>query len=46
VFPVGLLQRLGPAAARRGMTRERLAILIVETVVEGDLIDPVLDDGE
>lgn len=45
VFPVGLLQRLGPAAARRGMTRERLAILIVETVVEDGMIDAVLDDG-
>lgn len=46
VFPVGLLQRLGRAAAGRGMTREALAIRIVETVVDDNMIDAVLDDGE
>jgi hypothetical protein len=45
-LPLGILQRLAPAARTRGLTRERLATLIVETVVEEGLIDAVLDDGE
>jgi DNA-binding NarL/FixJ family response regulator len=36
---------LAPAAARRGMSPNSLARLIVETVVAANLIDAVLDDG-
>lgn len=42
--PVGLLQRLAPAARKRGLNRETLAALIVEFVVEHDLVDAVMDD--
>ncbi len=45
-FPLALLQRLAPAARKRGMTRETLAWIIVERVVEDDLVEAVLDDAE
>lgn len=44
LFPVDLLDRLRPAAARRGIHANQLARLIVETVVDDGLIDSVLDD--
>ncbi len=46
LFPVDLLDRLGPHAAKRGIHPNRLARLIVETVVDEALIDSVLDDLE
>lgn len=46
LFPVDVLSALGPAAARRGMHPNHLGRLIVETVVDEDMIDAVLDDGQ
>lgn len=45
-LPIGLLQRLAPHARKRGVSRETLAFLIVDKVVEDGLVDAVLDDGE
>lgn len=44
-FPVSLLQKLAGAARRRGLSREMLAFMIVEQVVDDNLVDAVLDDG-
>lgn len=44
LFPIDLLDRLRPHAARRGVHVNRLARAIVETVVEEGLVDSVLDD--
>lgn len=44
LFPTDVLDRLAPHAARRGMHPNCLARLIVETVVDEDMIDAVLDD--
>jgi hypothetical protein len=46
LFPLRLLDRLGPHAARRNMHPNSLARLIVETVVDEGLVDSVLDDLE
>jgi hypothetical protein len=46
LVPLGVLQRLAPAARTRGLRRETLAALIIEKVAEDALIDAVLDDGE
>ena len=40
-----IVARLGDAAQRRGVDVERLARRLIETVVEEDLVDAVLDDG-
>jgi hypothetical protein len=45
LVPLGILQRLAPAARARGLRRETLAELIIETAVEDGLVDAVLDDG-
>ena len=37
---------LASHAAKRGLTADRLARLILQAVVEGKLVDAVLDDGE
>lgn len=44
LFPIDMLDRLRPHAARRGIHVNRLARMIVETVIEEGLIDSVLDD--
>lgn len=44
VIPVDLMSRMRRAAGRRGLEPHELALLIVRTVVAGDLIDAVLDD--
>lgn len=44
LFPIDILDRLRPAAARRGMAVNSLARRIVETVIDDNLIDSVLDD--
>lgn len=44
LFPVDILDRLAPHAARRGMHANRLARLIIETVIDDGLVDSVLDD--
>ncbi len=44
LFPVDILDRLRPAAARRGIAVNALARRIVETVIDDNLIDSVLDD--
>ncbi|WP_327195940.1 hypothetical protein [Novosphingobium capsulatum] len=46
VFPIDVLDSLGPHAARRCITVNHLARLIVSTVVDEGMIDAVLDDGE
>lgn len=46
LFPVDVLDVLGPHAARRNMHPNRLARLIVETVVDENMIDAVLDDAD
>ena len=46
LFPIDILNSLGPAAARRGIHPNSLARLIVATVVDEGLIDSVLDDLE
>ena len=45
-IPIGVLQQIAPDAARRGLSRETLAALIVEKVAEDRLVDAVLDDSE
>lgn len=44
LFPVDVLNQLGPHAAKRGIHPNSLARLIVATVVDDNLIDSVLDD--
>ncbi|MCG8357628.1 MAG: hypothetical protein MI920_18850 [Kiloniellales bacterium] len=44
VFPVDLLERLGPHAAARNVTVNELARRIVDTVIDEDLVPAVLDD--
>lgn len=46
LFPIELLDALAPHAARRGVKVNELARRIVETVVDGGLVDAVLDDRE
>ncbi|MGF7151292.1 hypothetical protein FHS96_004955 [Sphingomonas zeicaulis] len=45
VVPTDILDRLGPPAARRGIHPNSLARLILETVVDENMIDAVLDDA-
>jgi hypothetical protein len=45
LFSGELLEDLCPHAARRGISVRRLIRLIIETVVDHDLIDAVLDDA-
>jgi transcriptional regulator with XRE-family HTH domain len=45
LFPTDVLDSLGPHAAKRNMHPNALARLIVETVVDDDMVDAVLDDG-
>jgi transcriptional regulator with XRE-family HTH domain len=45
LFPIDVLDKLGPHAAARNMHPNRLARLIVETVVDDDMITAVLDDA-
>lgn len=45
LFPAEVLDRLHPAAAARGVHVNALARRIVEEVVDGGLVDAVLDDG-
>lgn len=46
IFPLDLLARLGPHAAKRGIHVNHLARLIVETVADEGIIDAVLDDAD
>lgn len=46
LFPIDILNALGPHAAKRGVHPNSLARLIVTTVVDDGLIDSVLDDLE
>lgn len=46
LFPADVLASLRRPAAHRGISPNRLAGLIVEAVVDGKLIDAVLDDAE
>ena len=45
LFPVDVLDALGPHAARRNITANTLARRIVEMVVDENMIDAVLDDA-
>lgn len=45
VFPVDVLNALGPHAARRGIHPNSLARLIVSTAVDENMIDAILDDA-
>lgn len=44
LFPIDILERLGPAADARGITVNELARRLVETAVDDGLIDSILDD--
>jgi hypothetical protein len=46
LFPVDILNALGPHAAKRGISPNELARRIVETAVEENMIDAVMDDEE
>lgn len=46
LFPVDVLDQLGPHAAKRGIHPNHLARLIVSTVVDESMIDAVLDDAD
>ena len=46
VFPVDILDALLPHAAKRGVHVNSLARRIVETVVDENMVDAVLDDEE
>lgn len=46
LFPIDVLNRLRRPAERRGIHPNRLARLIVEAVVDGALVDAVLDDED
>lgn len=46
LFPVDVLAALGPHAARRGIHPNSLARLIVETAVDENMIDAILDDAD
>ena len=46
VFTVDILDALRPHAAKRGVHVNSLARRIVETVVDENMVDAVLDDGE
>lgn len=45
LVPTDVLDALGPHAAKRGVSVNNLARLIVSTVVDEGMIDAVLDDG-
>lgn len=45
LFPIDVIADLGPHAARRNIHPNHLARLIVETVLESDIVDAVLDDA-
>lgn len=44
LVPVDILNSMRRASSKRGMSPNQLARLIVEAVVDGNLIDAVLDD--
>jgi hypothetical protein len=44
LFPPELIEALMPHAARRGISANALARRLIETVVESELVDAVLDD--
>lgn len=46
IFPVDVLDALGPHAARRNMHPNNLARLIVSTAVDEKMIDAILDDAD
>lgn len=46
IVPIDVLGALGPHAARRNISVNHLARLIVSTVVDEGMIDAVLDDAE
>ncbi|KEZ00118.1 hypothetical protein AI27_12685 [Sphingomonas sp. BHC-A] len=46
VIPTDVLDALGPHAARRCISVNALARLIVTTVIDDGMIDAVLDDGD
>lgn len=46
IIPTDALDALGPHAARRCISVNSLARLIVSTVVDDNMIDAVLDDAE
>lgn len=45
LVPTDVLDALGPHAAKRGVSVNGLARLIISTVVDEGIIDAVLDDG-
>jgi hypothetical protein len=46
LLPSVLLDRLGPHAARRGITVLELLRRILKAVIDGKLVDAVLDDAD
>jgi hypothetical protein len=46
LLPSALLDRLGPHAARRGITTLELLRRILKAVIDGKLVDAVLDDAD
>lgn len=45
-IPLNTRVRLRPDAARRGVSVDRLVLMLVDAVAEGGLVDAVLDDEE
>ncbi|WP_086733754.1 hypothetical protein [Erythrobacter colymbi] len=45
LVPTDVLDALGPHAAKRGISVNGLARLIISTVVDEGMVDAVLDDG-
>lgn len=46
VFPVDVLNSLGPHAARRNISTNHLVRLLISTVVDEGLVDSVMDDTD
>lgn len=46
LFPIDVLETMRPAAEARGIGPNELARRIVETVIDDDIIDAVLDDRQ
>jgi Helix-turn-helix. len=46
VVPIDVLDQLGPHAARRNISVNHLARLLISTIVDEGMIDAVLDDGD
>jgi hypothetical protein len=44
--PIDLLAELEPHAARRGISANKLVVLIIDAAIADNMIDAILDDGD